>query len=135
MKIPVRTSSIIQPMTTLDWLSLLLFFTVFRFQVMLREGREAGYHTDEIFSEVESLVERANQLLDTCSSVLPWISTEAETLEFDKLPSQLVRFQIRLPAAFNVVAGSPGAISAVEGVKSTPSVSFITFQHEMDVHK
>ncbi|THD25358.1 Lysine-specific demethylase 5D [Fasciola hepatica] len=101
---------------------------------MLREGREAGYHTDDIFSEAESLVKRGNQLLVTCSSVIPWISAESETFDLDKTTNQLIRFQLRLPATFNVVTGSPTTASVVEGVKSTPSVSFVTLQHEMDLH-
>ncbi|VDQ12202.1 unnamed protein product [Trichobilharzia regenti] len=108
----------------------------------LNEGIKAGYHTDDIFDEAKSLLDRGKHLQQICMKLKSIIDTGASdrfmnsSTALSSSTVEMVKFQTRRPATFTVVsAATSGSPTASKVVKLPPNQGYIVLNHEFDVNK
>ncbi|CAH8479129.1 unnamed protein product [Heterobilharzia americana] len=117
--------------------------TLEELQMKLTEGYTAGYHTDEIYDEAQSMLDRGKHLQQICarlkSSIIgtgncnrfrnPSIPLSSSTIE-------AVRFQTRRPATFSVATSSNNTCPTSTRIIKVPSnQGYVVLNHELDVNK
>ncbi|KAF5401529.1 Lysine-specific demethylase 5D [Paragonimus heterotremus] len=81
-------------------------------------GRDSCYHTDDVFVEAETILDRAEHLVHVCALVRSTILSKSVSTQQSSASPNLVRFQFRLPATF-----------------ATPSsTTFVPVLHEIDTN-
>ncbi|CAH8829252.1 unnamed protein product [Trichobilharzia szidati] len=116
--------------------------TLEELEMKLNEGIKAGYHTDDIFDEAKSLLDRGKHLQQICmklkSSIIGTGVSDRFMNSSTALSSStvdLVKFQTRRPATFTVVsAATTGSPTASKVVKLPPNQGYIVLNHEFDVN-
>ncbi|CAH8488124.1 unnamed protein product [Heterobilharzia americana] len=116
--------------------------TLEELQMKLTEGYTAGYHTDEIYDEAQSMLDRGKHLQQICarlkSSIIgtgncnrfrnPSIPLSSSTIE-------AVRFQTRRPATFSVATSSNNTCPTSTRIIKVPSnQGYVVLNHELDVN-